>query len=142
MNTFVKRCVITRDCSYLARVLLAVRIACAEEAVEDDLRVARCLEHLLADAVLDDWHLHFLQHARDSATCTDGGQTWASGAANSGGGTSYVPYLRRPQPVTVAIRPVKSSLSLGMQMGTMCVSNCTGDSSSSSARSLAKVAAS
>lgn len=55
---------------------------------------------------------------------------------------SCPPYFSRPQPDTVAILPVKSSLSRGMQMGTICSSNATGDSSSRSARSFANVAGS
>lgn len=48
-------------------------------------------------------------------------------------------YLTRPQPVTVAILPVKSSSSSGMHIGTIWASNCTGFSSSRSAMSLLKV---
>ncbi|PSN30530.1 hypothetical protein C0J52_27373, partial [Blattella germanica] len=105
--------------AHLAGVFLTIGVPSTEEAVEDDFVVARGVEHLLADGVFDHRNLDLLQQEY-----------------------LRLPYLSRPQPVTVAILPVKSSLSLGMQMGTMCLSKATGDSSSSSARSLAKVAAS
>lgn len=104
--------------TYLTRVLLAVRVAGAQERRQYLLVVSGRMEHLLTHAVLDDWHLngemerqypiywpvieqirysfphrahlHFLQHGRNAAAVL---QTTPAG--DSGHATREVGRVRR-----------------------------------------------
>ena len=57
---------------HLARVLLAILVAGAEEGVPDGLLVAGGVEHLLAAEVVDDGHGDLVQDVGDAAACTGG----------------------------------------------------------------------